>query len=65
MYPNPNNGTFNLISDKEQKAVIINSLGQIINTIDLKIGENKVSELSSGIYIIQTNTQHIKIVVSN
>ncbi len=65
VYPNPNNGTFNLISDKEQKAVIINSLGQIINTIDLKIGENKVSELSSGIYIIQTNTQHIKIVVSN
>ncbi len=65
VYPNPNNGSFIISSSATQQASVINSLGQVIKTIDLSSGETKVSGLAAGIYIIQANNQRIKIVVSN
>jgi hypothetical protein len=65
IYPNPNYGTFTIKSDVTQQAHILNSLGQLVRTTQLAKGENKISDLTPGVYIIQTQTQRIKIVVSN
>jgi hypothetical protein len=64
-YPNPNNGSFNLKSGIAQQILVFNSLGQVVRTLQLSTGENKISGLSPGIYIIEARTQRIKIVVND
>ena len=65
VYPNPNNGEFEIISkglDIELK--IINDIGQLIKIINLnKINnyEIKVNELSNGVYFIVSDKDNLKI----
>ncbi len=66
IFPNPNSGTFNIQSKKEEIVTITNELGQLIQTINLNT-QNKfkytVTNLSSGIYFIGTDRTKQKIVV--
>jgi hypothetical protein len=65
IYPNPSYGTFTIKCDLAQQALIYNGLGQLVRTLQLTQGQNKVGDLTPGVYIVQTPTQRIKIVVSN
>ncbi|MES2679965.1 MAG: T9SS type A sorting domain-containing protein [Bacteroidota bacterium] len=55
VYPNPNNGTFNISSDVTITLNMVNALGQVVNTMNLSEGNRKevtVSNLPGGIYFI-------------
>lgn len=55
LFPNPNNGEFEIRSQSEENIYIINELGQTIRTIKLSRENNysaQISDLSSGIYFI-------------
>ncbi|WP_055445843.1 choice-of-anchor Q domain-containing protein [Lacinutrix mariniflava] len=62
MFPNPSNGTININLDNtisgEIKMEIVSITGQVIKTMALSSGNNRldVSELSSGIYVINIRT---------
>lgn len=65
VYPNPNNGVFQIKSSIQETIHIINQLGEIVRAIDLNPEtEFQVFDLSSGIYIIQSNKTRIKIIVT-
>lgn len=65
VYPNPNNGIFYLKSDVKETVRIINELGEIVNVIELAPDtEFQVSDLSSGIYVIQSERARMKIIVT-
>lgn len=56
VYPNPNNGSFTISSDRNAHLSIYNQLGQIVKTISINgIGESKieVSGLPKGVYFIR------------
>lgn len=64
-YPNPNNGIFNLKSSVKETIRVINELGEIIRIVELSPEtEFQVSDLSSGIYMIQSDRTRMKIIVS-
>lgn len=64
-YPNPNNGVFNLKSNVKETVRIINELGEIIRVIELSPEtEFQISDLSSGIYMIQSDRTKLKIIVT-
>lgn len=64
-YPNPNNGVFNLKSSVKETIRVINELGEIIRVVELSPEtEYQVSDLSSGIYMIQSDRTRMKIIVS-
>jgi hypothetical protein len=66
VYPNPNNGSFILKSNKAEKVFITNDLGQLIKTIFIAAeGEIPVNELKAGIYFVITPSTKLKIVVIN
>ncbi len=63
-YPNPNAGTFNLSSGENELVKIVNELGQLIKTIELKAEEKiSISDLSPGIYFVMSADTRIKIIV--
>jgi len=68
LYPNPNNGEFN-ISGAEGTIEIINAIGQTVYTSELNTaGENtiKISGLASGIYYLKTErSTFIKKIIIN
>jgi len=72
LYPNPNNGEFNLIGSDQMNLLIINQLGQVIKTVELNSNngfQTKITGLSSGIYFVkEENNQNgtvTKIIVNN
>lgn len=65
IYPNPNNGQFQLVSESPINLTLMNDLGQVLKTISLnESNKNTVSinEFVNGIYFIvgQNNNQVIK-----
>ena len=72
IYPNPNNGEFNISSKEDVSLVLINELGQVVMELSLNAGNNhlvNVKGLSEGIYIISDKTNntalHQKIIIQN
>ncbi len=70
VYPNPNNGSFVIKSTTEGSYVLINSLGQTVQTITLTAPDNysfTINSLEGGVYFIKNNkgTLQYKIVVTN
>lgn len=65
VYPNPNNGVFQIKSSTRETIRIINQLGEIVRVIDLNPEmEFQVADLSAGIYVIQSNKTRVKIIVT-
>lgn len=66
IYPNPNNGEFNLVVPEQGVYAIINSIGQTIETIEVKENSQTISVqgLADGIYYVIGKTSKAKIVVS-
>lgn len=70
IYPNPNDGTFEIKSNESKKLNLINAMGQVILKIDLN-NQNQfthtITSLSNGLYFLQEIDGHgkngIKIVV--
>jgi hypothetical protein len=68
VYPNPNNGKFNILFAENGKYNLINAFGQIVREINLTETVNnsvEFSSLASGIYYITGNNAKIKIIVTN
>lgn len=64
-YPNPNYGSFIIKSGLDEKIEIINQLGETVKFINLKADEEQqIVDLSSGIYIIKSNSKRIKLIVT-
>ncbi len=61
IYPNPNNGTFNLQYSEEENAsiLILDIKGSVVHFQKISKGENKIntSNLSQGLYIIKLENQ--------
>ncbi|MBL7930747.1 MAG: T9SS type A sorting domain-containing protein [Bacteroidia bacterium] len=58
VYPNPNNGEFNIISNKDMTLKLTNRLGQIVREIEVKAYiEQKIhiEDLVKGIYFISSS----------
>jgi hypothetical protein len=65
-YPNPSNGSFNLSSGKDETVSVLNELGQVLRTFDMKAEETvKITGLANGFYFIVTPTTRIKIIITN
>jgi hypothetical protein len=72
VYPNPSKGAFSVSVDATITLQLINSLGQIIKTIDLNSTNHfivEVENLSNGIYFLVGENENLrvnqKIIVSN
>jgi hypothetical protein len=66
IYPNPNNGEFTLVVPEEGVYTIVNSIGQTIETIELKENSQTISiqGLADGIYYVIGKSAKAKIIVS-
>ncbi|MBK7666267.1 MAG: T9SS type A sorting domain-containing protein [Sphingobacteriaceae bacterium] len=66
IYPNPNNGEFNLVVPEQGVYTIINSIGQTVETIEVKENVQTISiqGLADGIYYVIGKSAKAKIVVS-
>ncbi|MCU0360679.1 MAG: SBBP repeat-containing protein [Bacteroidia bacterium] len=62
VYPNPNNGLFNVESDTEAKVLVIDLQGRIIGNQSLVSGKNQISieHLENGVYILEVSHSHGK-----
>jgi hypothetical protein len=63
VYPNPNNGLFNLELNSDAKVVITNAMGQIIVTEEMSSGKHEmdIHNQADGVYFIkvmENNKQH-------
>jgi hypothetical protein len=58
-YPNPNNGEFTIVSENDMLFEITNQLGQLVKTVEVKTGQNKIilNGLSQGIYLLIGNSE--------
>ena len=66
VYPNPNNGSFNISSDIGGKAILINQFGQVIKEFILEESrETSIKNLTEGVYFLITSRDKLKIVVTN
>lgn len=68
VFPNPNNGSFTIQSQKEDIVSFTNDLGQVIEMIELNQQNNfsyKVNYLQSGIYFLVGKTVKQKIIITN
>jgi hypothetical protein len=72
IFPNPNNGEFNVTADDKLQLIIVNQLGQIVKTLELNESnrfQTKISGLSSGLYFVNTangqKNNAVKIIVNN
>lgn len=66
IFPNPNNGEFEVHVKKETILSITNELGQLLKTIELNSENNfssKLDDLQSGVYFIGNKLSRQKIVV--
>jgi hypothetical protein len=66
VYPNPNNGEFEVNASKEMSLLITNELGQLINRVTLNKENDfsvKLEGLANGIYFIGNGSVKKKIVV--
>ncbi len=55
IYPNPNNGTFYISSDRDLKLHLVNELGQIVKYMELTAAvtqQVQITDLAKGIYFI-------------
>ena len=65
IYPNPSSGMFTIefrsIIEKKSNISILNSIGNVVFSEELMIGESSkdidLSELSKGIYLIELQTE--------
>ena len=61
VYPNPANGSFNVLLNNESNVNIYNAVGQLVKTY------NNVTELNvnleAGVYFVNANNQTVKVVV--
>ncbi len=66
IYPNPNNGEFTLVVPEVGMYMIVNSIGQTIETIEVKENSQTISVqgLADGIYYVIGKSAKAKIVVS-
>jgi hypothetical protein len=66
IYPNPNNGDFTILIPTKGTYTIMNAIGQIVETMDLKEDAQQinVSGLSQGIYYVIGKSSKVKIVVT-
>jgi hypothetical protein len=67
VYPNPNNGTFNIVSDREMELNIINEMGQVVRHIQLSASNNhqvEIGDLAAGIYFINGASFNTKVVIT-
>lgn len=65
-FPNPNNGSFTIKSDIDQKIQIFNEMGQHVQSLELRSGEDsQISGLKPGLYFIVNTNSRKKIVVTN
>jgi hypothetical protein len=65
IYPNPNNGVFTVKADTDMQLIITNSLGQVVQNIELNYANNHettVTVLANGVYFIigQNASQSVK-----
>jgi hypothetical protein len=63
MYPNPNNGTQLMVeANDESNLTIRNMIGALVYTSSLEKGVNQINypQLSSGIYLVKTNTGDVR-----
>ncbi|MBK8369069.1 MAG: T9SS type A sorting domain-containing protein [Bacteroidetes bacterium] len=66
IYPNPNNGDFTILIPTKGTYTIVNAIGQIVETIELKEDAQQinVSGLSQGMYYVIGKTSKVKVVVT-
>ena len=64
VYPNPTQGAFSIISEKNTKAELYDQSGKRLKTLEIGKGENKadISELPAGMYLIKTEEEALKII---
>ncbi len=63
IYPNPSQGSFTVQSDKAATMNIVNTLGQVIKTVELSAKNNfteKVEGLPQGVFYIQSKDGTVK-----
>lgn len=69
VYPNPSNGDVNLAFEFTQNSIVqvLDILGQVIRTIQVNKGENKVhiTNLPASVYLIRVNEQVCKKIIVN
>jgi hypothetical protein len=55
IFPNPNNGIFNIETNKAHICELYNSLGKIVYTSNLQVGNNNIQlpNLAAGVYLIK------------
>ena len=57
---NSSNNEISIITDGDSnnnaKAIVYNSIGKEVKTLNLKPGINRLSSISTGVYIVQINT---------
>ncbi|PBQ32611.1 hypothetical protein CNR22_12800 [Sphingobacteriaceae bacterium] len=66
IYPNPNNGSFALRSNKAENIVIVNALGQTILEVDLSLENDytlKIHDLKPGVYFAKGKNFRSKILI--
>ena len=68
LYPNPNNGKFNIEINTDETLQLINELGQIIRVIELNAAnqhKTEIDQLPPGIYFLQGKNVHAKVIVEH
>jgi len=66
VFPNPNNGTFEIQSSVTQTVHIVDALGQVIGTIAVNAGQTQTFEfknIKAGIYFLTSRTKVVRVVV--
>ncbi len=66
IFPNPNNGEFEIKGDKESTIFITNEFGQQIKTVELNSQNNfssKITDLQNGVYFVGNKFSRQKVVV--
>ena len=53
IWPNPSAGSVTISSEKQGKAEIWDSNGRLVDRVNIRIGNNELNELESGIYVVQ------------
>jgi hypothetical protein len=67
LFPNPNDGEFEIRSLNEERIILINELGQTTKTIKLSKENNylaKVTDLPAGIYFVIGKRYRQKLIVT-
>lgn len=66
IYPNPSKGLFTLMNTNAKSMNVYNTVGALVATLSLNEGENKInlSQLSTGIYIVECGDIKTKIVIT-